>query len=228
MSDNGPQPGLHMKRLFILALPAVLISTPALAEVDPKIHKLCIEAKDYAGCVRAMKGETSPVGGTRLRLGLQDELGNACPPDYAYSGNGKCRAIRCIPMGIWGSNEPQLAGKGHTCEGRYDLPGAIYKGRASMRWGSQYTNAMIDPSCPNIEPKIGSLNSCGLEAQFKELEAKKSEAARQKLLNSCDFKIREYACSYDAYLDANPAIQEWAELNPEMAAKERARLQSVD
>lgn len=33
-----------------LALPA-----PVLAEVDPKVHKLCIEAKDYQGCVRAME-----------------------------------------------------------------------------------------------------------------------------------------------------------------------------
>lgn len=216
-----------MKQLLLLAIPAVLISTPALAEVDPKIHKLCIEAKDYAGCVRAMKGETSPVGGARLRLGLQDELGNACPAGYAYSGSGKCRSIKCIPMGIFGKNEPQLAGKGHTCEGRMLEYGAI-TGRASMRWGNQYMNAMIDPNCPNIEPKFGSLNSCGLESQFKELEAKKSEAVRQKLLSSCDFKIREYACSYNAYLDANPAMQEWAELNPEMAAKERVRLQSVD
>ena len=75
-------------------------------------------------------------------------------------------------MGIFGKNEPQLAGKGHTCEGRMLEYGAI-TGRASMRWGNQYMNAMIDPNCPNIEPKFGSLNSCGLESQFKELEAKK-------------------------------------------------------
>ena len=41
----------------ILLTPLLLAaSLPAFAEVDSKIHKLCIEAKDYAGCVRAMKG----------------------------------------------------------------------------------------------------------------------------------------------------------------------------
>ena len=35
LSDNCPNLGLQMKRLFLLALPALLASTPALAEVDP-------------------------------------------------------------------------------------------------------------------------------------------------------------------------------------------------
>ena len=39
----------------------VIANSVEAAEVDPKIHKLCIEAKDYAGCVRAMKGDTSPA-----------------------------------------------------------------------------------------------------------------------------------------------------------------------
>ena len=43
----------------ILLAPLLLaVSLPAFAEVNPKIHKLCIEAKDYSGCVRSMKGET--------------------------------------------------------------------------------------------------------------------------------------------------------------------------
>ena len=38
----------------ILLAPLLLaVSLPAFAEIDPKIHKLCIEAKDYAGCVKA-------------------------------------------------------------------------------------------------------------------------------------------------------------------------------
>ena len=35
------------------------ISSIKAAEVDTKMHQLCIEAKDYIGCIRAMKGETS-------------------------------------------------------------------------------------------------------------------------------------------------------------------------
>ena len=53
-----------------IALAVLLAANPAFAEVDPKIHKLCVEAKDYAGCVRAMKGDTTPVTETRMRMGL--------------------------------------------------------------------------------------------------------------------------------------------------------------
>jgi len=46
----------------ILIIPFLLaVSLPAFAEVDPKIHKLCIDAKDYLGCTQAMNGETSVI-----------------------------------------------------------------------------------------------------------------------------------------------------------------------
>lgn len=49
-----------MKKLLTLSLSlATITAVPAFAEVDSKIHKLCIEAKDYSGCVRSMKGESS-------------------------------------------------------------------------------------------------------------------------------------------------------------------------
>jgi hypothetical protein len=54
------------------------------------------------------------------------------------------------------------------------------------------------------------------------------EAREKREGPKCDFKLKAYKCSYNAYLDANPTMKQWAELNPEMAAKERARLQSVD
>jgi hypothetical protein len=41
---------------ILLALLLLDVSLPAFAEVDSKIHKLCIEVKDYAGYVRAIKG----------------------------------------------------------------------------------------------------------------------------------------------------------------------------
>ena len=51
-----------MKRFLTLAiLGATLVSAPVLAEVNPRIHKLCIEAKDYAGCVKTMIGTTESV-----------------------------------------------------------------------------------------------------------------------------------------------------------------------
>jgi hypothetical protein len=46
-----------MKRLLAISIASASASIaigaiPVLAEVDAKIHKLCIEAKDYAGCVQ--------------------------------------------------------------------------------------------------------------------------------------------------------------------------------
>ncbi len=46
--------------------------------------------------------------------------------------------------------------------------------------------------------------------------------------SKCGLKLQPYGCSYDAYLHANPGIVEWAESNPELAAQERVKLQSVD
>ena len=42
-----------------VAMATGFIGSAEAAEVDPSIHKLCIEAKDYAGCVRVMKGDTT-------------------------------------------------------------------------------------------------------------------------------------------------------------------------
>ena len=219
-----------MRFLPLVATAAIagsLFNIASASKVGPKIHKLCIEAKDYAGCVRAMNGDTAPVTQTRMRMGLQDELGNSCPAGYAYSGSGQCILVKCIPLGIFGKNEPQLAGKGHSCKGR-NIEYGILGGRATMKWGDQYMKAMIDPNCPNIEPKQGSRNSCGREQDFKSQQEKVEERKRQARLSECDFKIRPYECSFNAYLDANPALKKWAELNPEMAEKERVRLKSVD
>ena len=44
----------------------------------------------------------------------------------------------------------------------------------------------------------------------------------------CDAKLKDYQCSYSKYLEANPNVKIWAELNPEMAAKQRVKLRSVD
>lgn len=45
---------------------------------------------------------------------------------------------------------------------------------------------------------------------------------------SCNFKLQKYECSFNAYLDANPAMKQWAEQNPKMAENERIKLQSID
>ena len=53
-------------------------------------------------------------------------------------------------------------------------------------------------------------------------------AIKEKEGPKCDFKLKQYDCSFDRYLEANPSLKKWAELNPEMADKERIKLQSID
>ena len=53
-----------MKRLLAISITSASITIgaiPAVAEVDSKTHKLCLEAKDYLGCVKAMTGKDESV-----------------------------------------------------------------------------------------------------------------------------------------------------------------------
>ena len=126
-----------------------------------------MKAVDFLGCVKAMTGalESPAESGGVLRIdqttrpGLLSEMGNSCPGGWAYSGAGKCRSTKCVPMGIFGKNEPVLAGKGISCKGR-NLDYGVIGGRASLRWGDSFENASIDPKCPAFEPDYGDPNSC--------------------------------------------------------------------
>ena len=72
----------------------------------------------------------------------------------------------------------------------------------------------------NIEPaSIG-------EYEEETLYGGPAEQNSDKL--ECGRVIKDYDCSYNKYLEANPSMQEWAEANPEMAHKERIRLKSID
>ena len=49
-----------MKRLLAISIASIAIGAiPALAEVDAKTHKLCLEAKDYLGCIKAQGKKTN-------------------------------------------------------------------------------------------------------------------------------------------------------------------------
>jgi len=131
-------------------------------------HEACLPAADYAGCIKVLteaEAEAARSGSTTTtvkidqtnRPGLLREVGNDCPSGMAYAGAGKCRNIVCVHGGLFGRNDRDLAGKGHRCPaGMGDYIG--YRG--SLRWGNQYTNATINPSCPQVEPRIGYSNSC--------------------------------------------------------------------
>ena len=130
------------------------VSLPAFAEVDSKIHKLCIEAKDYAGCVRAMKGESSTETTVNQiqRQGANLTEGNICPAQHAYSGGGYCQRIICVKRGLFGKgHHPQLGGKAMIC-----------RGGAELDWDNthQPVRASFTKECPNGEPWIGYNSTC--------------------------------------------------------------------
>ena len=41
-----------MKRLLLSLLAALALPASVNAELDPNIHKLCLPATDYAGCIK--------------------------------------------------------------------------------------------------------------------------------------------------------------------------------
>ena len=227
MSHNGQMYGFQMKRLLLAALPALLISTPAFAEVDPKTHKLCIEAKDYAGCVRAMKGDS----GTRVinSQGADIAEGNKCTAGYAYIGGGNCQDVTCQYPSTPSGHDKLIAGLKDkdgkdVWKCKYDV--WVY-GAGNLRLSGAVTRATKDPNCPDGEPKLGFNNTCQTAAENWLPPAQAAAKAEQEG-PKCNFKLKKYDCSYDSYLEANPSMKQWAELNPDMAAKERIRLQSVD
>ena len=205
----------------------IFINPGKAVEVDPKIHKLCVEAKDYAGCARAMTGDTT----NRVinSQGADIAEGNQCTTGYAYTGGGNCQNVKCeYPAGPLGHDQT-IAGLKDT-KGK-DVWGCKYDpwiyGAGGLRLNGAVTRATINKNCPLGEPKIGFNNTCqtaGNDWLNPVAVANKINREAEK----CDFKLRAYKCSYDAYLDATPGMKQWAELNPAMAAKERSRLQSVD
>tara|TARA_R100000458_G_C8237665_1_gene217547 strand:- start:594 stop:1148 length:555 start_codon:yes stop_codon:yes gene_type:complete len=114
----------------------------AKAEVNPKIHEMCLQAKDYLGCVQAQKS------GVNL-------AGNSCPLGFAYSGNGSCREVTCV---MRGSNHPDLGGKDYACGNAPFWSGFI--GRMVLSWGEETVQATLDSSCPNKKPDIGWRSTC--------------------------------------------------------------------
>jgi len=154
---------MQMKLLQNLFASSMLLlsSTNVMAQgVEPRIHKMCVEAKDYAGCVRAMTTDISKQAisiDQTNRQGLRTEIGNSCPSGMAYAGGGQCRNIICVHGGLFGKNEPQLAGKGHKCPGGI---GNYWGYRGSLRWGNSYLAPINNPNCPDKEPKIGEISSC--------------------------------------------------------------------
>ncbi len=116
-------------------------------EVDPKIHKLCIEAKDYAGCVRAMNGDTMPSSRVINSQGADIAEGNQCPSGWAYVGGGNCQQVKCEydkvnGLGFSEGHDQRVAGKAN-----WKCKGSFWYGAGVMRVEGN-SRATINPECP--------------------------------------------------------------------------------
>ncbi len=155
-----------MKRFLIPLLGFLILPTAVNANVDPKVHKMCIEAKDYLGCIKAMTGtgndseENITVDLDKIRT-----TGNSCPDGFAYKGAGYCQEVKCLS---YGKHDPRLAGKGLTCLSR-----PVF-GRYTMHFSGTTLRATTTERCPAVEPEIGRSNSC--QNGFSEEELKNGYA----------------------------------------------------
>ena len=48
-----------MKQVFLFSA-LICLATSAVAQADPKTQKLCLDARDYKGCVKAMSNSDGP------------------------------------------------------------------------------------------------------------------------------------------------------------------------
>ena len=151
-----------MNAVKAILLSSSLISAaaiPAFATIDPELHQLCVDARDYSGCIKMhQQGAESQ---TTLSL-------NACPAGHAYSGAGYCTRVICdSPRGgvltrmILSSdgNDPELAGKGNKCPRT-----GLFSRNGSLRWGTDTVAVAHDPSCPNVPLQVGWQNACLMES----------------------------------------------------------------
>lgn len=215
-----------MRQLLLAPLLLIVAEMPVRADVEPKIHKLCVEAKDYLGCVRAMKGDSLAPTRVIESQGADVAEGNQCPAGFAYIGGGNCQEVKCVyntatGLGFDTGHDQRVAGKAD-----WKCNSSFWYGAGVMQLtGNARTS--INPECPPGEPKIGYNSSCQTApSDWQSPAVKATQEASQG--PKCDSRIKEYGCSYSLYLEANPSVRAWAEANPQMAQKERLRLMSVD
>ncbi len=137
-----------MKRLLLLPL-LLGLTSPVQARVDPEVHKLCKDVKDYLGCVQAQTGE--------VKSKSSESIANTCPPRYAYDGNGFCRRFACRPLNPWRLKEPVNLRRKHACSGFIAWPDPL---EISLIEGRRYERAFHNPLCPNREPGLGWGSTC--------------------------------------------------------------------
>ena len=62
-------------------------------ELEPDIHELWIQAKDYACCVMAMQADSNSMTLVINSQAVAIVVANPCPFGWAYSGRGDCQQV---------------------------------------------------------------------------------------------------------------------------------------
>lgn len=73
---------------------------------------------------------------------------------------------------------------------------------------------------------MGQVNTT-LQARIDQIKAEAAEKARIAALD-CSRVLKTYGCSWDAYIEANPPVQIWANKYPALVPAEKARLGAID
>ena len=152
-----------MHKLLITAFSLALFPAPVMAQVDPKIHKLCIEAKDYEGCVRAMKGSTEPSSRQITSQGADIEEGSQCTVGFAYIGEGDCQGVRYE----YNSSGFHELGRDGLVAGKKDNAGkdvwgckfSFWEGSGVLRLTGVVTRTINNKDCPAGEPQLRCNNT---------------------------------------------------------------------
>ena len=160
-----------MNKLLSISIASASIAIgaiPAVAEVDAKIHKLCLEAKDYVGCVRAMRGDLTPSQRLINVQGASETEGNACPDGMAFAGGSTCKSIKCVISYKANDSELILKDKGWKYKKHFMQIAANI-----AVYGDVSERTYVNPECPRIKFKVGYNSTC--DQTSASLESPKTE-----------------------------------------------------
>ena len=175
-----------MRRLLLVPL-LIALQSPIQAAVEPAVHKMCLKASDYLGCVNAHKNVTaSPSAGKVITNSAEGgPIGNQCPEGYAYVMDDVCQRVDCHRSAslfdIGQGHDPIIAGKSTWSCGM-----TAFQWGGSMRLGAlgkiRYTSA-----CPPGPPRIGWNSTC--EEPYITKKKKKVKCDSRMHKNTLECKI---------------------------------------
>ena len=108
-----------MKCLLLPLLAALALPTAINANVNPEVHKLCLPAADYLGCVKAITTKSTGIPDPRSNQGVKILTDNSCPDGYGYIGSGFYQEIVCVDEYM--EEDSRLPGKVWECNGKNAL-----------------------------------------------------------------------------------------------------------